>query len=484
MSQASPQTGKHILNGTAQIFLAEALLFPTGLITAAYLTRQLGPEGYGLLTLTAIIIAWVEWGSSSVFYRTTIKFISEAEDWKVVGTTVLQQHLLVGTGATIALCLLAVPIAQLMKEPALVTYIWLFAPQVLFFNLARAHRTMLTGLGQFSQQAIAGASRWIARLILIILLVHLGFSVTGAILGNVGATAVELLVSRIFVRPPLFYHTAFPLKQLWNYAIPLSVYSLSMRLFDKLDLLMLKALGGTVQQAGVYGAAQNLALIPGVFSQSFAPVLLATLGRVRRNEGVDRAKRTGQQAMRLVLLLLPFAALTSGSATEITALVFGAQFAATAPLLSVLIVGAIAQVMISVTTSILTAADQPKWVVTLTAPLIPIVILAHWLIIPQFGALGAALSTTLAATLGAIATMLAVYRTWQILPPYQTLLRSLLVCGFAYAVAFYWSTPGIWLLLKLSLVTLLIPVAFFVLGEFIPGEVALIRSLMQRSTAK
>jgi hypothetical protein len=42
-----------VLDGTIRVFLAEALFLPTGLLTTAFLTCRLGPEGYGLFLLAA-----------------------------------------------------------------------------------------------------------------------------------------------------------------------------------------------------------------------------------------------------------------------------------------------------------------------------------------------------------------------------------------------------------------------------------------------
>jgi hypothetical protein len=36
--------GRHLLDGTVRVFLAEALMLPTGLLTVAVLTRRLGPH--------------------------------------------------------------------------------------------------------------------------------------------------------------------------------------------------------------------------------------------------------------------------------------------------------------------------------------------------------------------------------------------------------------------------------------------------------
>jgi len=53
MNQHSGRTGRHLLTGTIRIFLAEALILPTGFITAIYLARSLGPAGYGIFALVS-----------------------------------------------------------------------------------------------------------------------------------------------------------------------------------------------------------------------------------------------------------------------------------------------------------------------------------------------------------------------------------------------------------------------------------------------
>ena len=78
-----------MVNGTVRVFLAEAVFPLTGLITAAFLTRRLGPAGYGLFTLVATVVTWVEGSLVTVFARATFKFVAEAEDWRPIGTAVV-----------------------------------------------------------------------------------------------------------------------------------------------------------------------------------------------------------------------------------------------------------------------------------------------------------------------------------------------------------------------------------------------------------
>lgn len=478
MHSSSAPLGRHILSGTVGIFLAEALFPLTGFVTAIFLTRRLGSEGYGLFTLVATLVAWVEGSLTALFARVTLKLVAEAEDWQPVGAAIVRWHLAVGVGAALLLWALAPPIAALSDEPALASYLRVFALDIPLYCLAHAHRDILVGVGRFHQRALVRAGRWIARLLFIVVLVELGFSVHGAIVGSIGASLVEFGIGRLYIRPALLRGPSFPLRRLWIDTGPLLLSALSLALYSKLDLFALKMLGGTTEQAGLYGAAQNLTVVPGIFALSFSPLLLSTLSRVLRTEERHYAQGIGRDAMRLVVVLLPFAGMTAGAAPEIVSAIFGPTFLPAAPLLAVLMFGALALVMISVTTAILTAAGKPGWTFAITGPMVPLAVIGHLLLVPQLGAIGAALVTALFAGLGALAAMAAVYYLWQVFPPLGTVGRSVMVCGAALGLAAFWSAPGALLLVKLPVIAVFIGLAFLVLGEFSAREIALARSIV------
>jgi O-antigen/teichoic acid export membrane protein len=483
MHQRPAQPGRQTMGGTLLVFLAEALVLPTGMLIAAFMTRRLGPEGYGLFTLAATLVAWIEWSIASMFVRATVKFIGEADDWRPVAAAVFRLHLLVSVGAAALLWLLAVPVAEVMGEPSLVTYMRLFALDIPLFSLARAQQSVLVGIGSFGVRALASAGRWITRLALIVVLVELGLSVTGAILGSIGASLIELAIGCFYVRPLPFSRFTFPLRPFWEYAAPLFLFALSLRLYDRLDLFALKALGGTAEQAGIYGAAQTVALVPGIFALSFSPLVLSTLSRTLRAGDTRQAKEIGRNAMRLVVGLLAFIGLAAGAAVEIVDWVFGAAFLAAAPLLALLFFGALALLMISVTTAILTAVGRPGLTFALTGPLLPLVLVCQLVLIPAHGAIGAATATALVAGLGAVATVVAVFWIWRIVPPAGTLGRAVLACGLAYALAVVWPAPGLLLLAKLPTIAVVVCLTFVALGELTGDELRLVGALLRRPGA-
>ena len=472
-------SGRRTLDGTLRLFLAESLILPTGLVTTAVLTRQLGTDGYGLFTLAATLVAWIEWSIAAMFGRATNQCISAAADWRPVATTVVRLHLAVSCVCAVGLALLAGPIAGALGEPVLATYLRLFAIDLPIFSLARAHSNILVGTGGYRHRAKVSVGRWVARLVLIVVLVEFGFSITGAIVASIGASLVELVVAWHYTRPPLLGPGA-SLRQLCRAAWPLFLSAMALRLFDKLDLFFLKNLGATAEQAGVYGVAQNLTIVPGLFAMSFAPLLLATLTRLVRDGSETHARAMGRDALRLVILLLPFAGLTAGASGEIVRAIAGAKFSETAPLLALLIFGGVATTLLAVATAILTAAGKAQWTFTVTGPLVLLAIVGHRLLIPQYGAFGAALVTTGVAWVGAIAAVGAVYQLWRVVPPAASVARSLALCVGAYILASVWPVT-VWV--KLPVIMGLVGIGYLALGEINARERALLRSFLPGKSA-
>ncbi len=479
MKPTSSSEGHRTLDGTVRSFLAESLILPAGLITTVVLTRRLGADGYGLFTLAATLVAWLEWTLTAVFARATYKCIGEVSDWRPVGTVVLRLHLCVSIVCALLLAVLAGPIAAMLGEPSLAGYLRLFAIDIPIFSMAHAHRSILIGTGGFRQRAWLSAGRWTVRLVLIVALVGLaGFSINGAIVAGIGTSLVELALARRFIQPALFGKADFPVRRLWEAVVPLFLSAVALRLFDKLDLFMLKTLGATAALAGVYGVAQNLTVVVGIFVTSFIPLLLSTLTRLLRDGHEEHARLMARDSMRLVLLLLPLAGLSAGAAGEIVRLIAGPKFAAAGPLLAVLIFEAVVGALWSAANATLTAAGKAKWTFRIAVPVVPLALVGHLLMIPRFGAMGAAAVTTGLTVIGAAVAVFVVWRLWRVVPPVASVARSALLCVGAFALAALWPTVGAMLVVKLAVISLLVVVGFLALGEFSRREITLAWSLV------
>lgn len=483
MSLLTTTMGRRMMDGTARIFLAE-LLFPiTALITTGFLTRQLGPQGYGLLALTLTTIIWIESAINSFFTKMTIKFVGETNDWKPVGATVIRLSLKIGIAAMILVWILAALLSALFKEPDLAFYLRLCALDIPLLCVGQAYRNVLIGRGNYRAGAAARAGRWLVRMALVVVLVQTGFSITGALLGVIGSSLAELLLSRWYLGEGMFVKQAPVPLPIQRYGALLFLSSICLIFFNGMDLFMLKILGGTATQAGIYSAAQSLSLLPGLFSWTFSSLLLATLSRQLADCQGERARELARDAMRVTMFFLPVAAIIAGAAPEIVQVVFGAAFLPAGPLLALLIVGAVSNVMLMVSITIMTAAGLPGRTIVFTAPLVLLALAGHLVLIPRFGQPGAALVTVVVSALGAIAAGGGVYALWKVWPPVGTAIRSLAVGLVVGTASLWWPAPGVLVFAKLVLLGIISVLGYWWIGEFRPGEIAAVRSFLGRKAA-
>jgi len=461
---------REVFGGSTRVFAAEALALPTGLVTAAILARLFHPEGYGLFTLTMAIVAWLEWTLASLFGRAAVKLVADAPDWRPAGAVVLRTYAVAGLVGLAALWLAAGPLASLMHEPSLVRYLRVLALDVPLFMLAQAHQQVLVGTGQYARRATIAAFRWTGRMVLVLGLVYAGFSIDGALAGVVLASLVELIVARRAVRPSFRDASPEHARTMWTFALPLVAAALSLRLFDKLDLFVLKSLGASAATAGVYAAAQNLTIIPNLVALSVTTVLVSTLSRALRSADDAGARALARNALRGVLLLFPFAGVAAGASTELATFIYGRPFAATGPLLAVLIFAALAVVMISVASAILIAGGRPELAMVAAVPAAPLALVGHLAVIPRFGSTGAAAVTLVVAIIGALIAVVAVRRTWQLWPPLATAARAVVVTVVVAAAGVAWRTSGLTVGAELIALSVAACALLALLGELGPSE--------------
>jgi O-antigen/teichoic acid export membrane protein len=471
---------RELLGGTARIFFAEALIVPASVVTAAFLSRRLGVAGYGLWTLSTVIVVWVETNVAAALTRPAIKLVAEAHDWRRAASAALRLYAIAGF-ALAALCFALAPlVSALLGEASLALYLRVLACEIPIFCLAQAHRSVLVARGRFRERALTTAARWLARVVFIVGFTLATRSITGALAGIVLASLVELVVCRVYVRPKFFGAAHLGVREVLETTAPLVVSALCLSLFNRLDLLMLKSLGGTNVGAGLYGVAQNLALLPTLFSFSLAPVLLSTLSRALRDGDMRGARALAQQAMRIVIVCAPFIAAVAGCAPEIVRLVFGESFAEAAPLFRLLVASSLALVVLSVALCVLTAAGRLAWTIKLTLPLLLYAAAGHLVFIPRAGATGAAAVTCAVSCAGALAGVVLVARLWKVAPPVATVARAALASALAFAACALIPAPDWLVVFKLAAVGTLSLASLLALGEFTSAESASARTLLAR----
>ena len=225
VSTQGPSHGIHITVGTLQGFAASSLSLPTGILTAAFLSRILGPVNYGVLTVAASIVIWIEGAMTMGFNRAAVKFVAEAEDWRSVSTRFLQAQLMVSMGTALLLALVAPILASWLNAAELSTYLRLFSIGIPFSALFNIHQSILVGRGFFGSRAFLIATYWLSRMVLIFLFVGLWSSVVSAIAALVVSYVFVFVGARFFINPSLLGDSDLSFNNLWDFALPLFLFA-------------------------------------------------------------------------------------------------------------------------------------------------------------------------------------------------------------------------------------------------------------------
>ena len=459
-----------VSNGPVHLLLAEGLALPAGFVIFGYCSRVLGVTEFGRLTLIFVFISIAETLIGALLADAANKAVSDVADWRSIGTKVVRVFVLVSGGVALLLVVAADPITAWLETPDLDTVLRLAAFGVFFFGIALAHRMLLVGSGRFSACGGGVASRWVSRVIFILLFLWLSPGIMSAILGLIASNFVELAVLRYFIRPRFFGRSAQSIASLVGLIPPLFLVAMSGFLFANVDLVILQLMGGSAEAVGFYGAAQRFAMSPNAVVLGIAPILLSVMSRSVRQGATDLAARIAHMVFASSLFLIPLAAIVAGSDAEVAALIFGREFAAAGPLLSTLFYAAILRVLVSFAVVIVVSRGQMVWTYFISLVLLPATVIAYIVVIPQFGAPGAAAATLVSSVIGVLFMVFAVYRTWLVFPPLTFLVSCVATSVIGYWLSALWPAEGLILILKLGLLSLLAPVGFLIVGRAAVGD--------------
>jgi len=475
---------ENLARGTIQVVLADALALPANILAAVYLARALGPGDFGLLMIATSVAVTIEWALNSMFSRATVKFVSDADDWRAAGAAAFTMQTGLGVLAGLALFAGASPVSRLMHEPAMAGLLRWLAAEIAVVSAAAACRNVLTGRGRYRERATAALIRWTTRPLFMILLVGAGLSLTGAVLGSLLSAIAGWMVAHAYAGVPLRLRWDRAVGALWRFVLPLFTLALSLRLIDKMGLVMLLALGLGTDEAGWYAAAQGFSFAPSLIVLSFTPLLLGAVARAARRSDATHVHRLVRNGYRLVAGMAPFLAFGAAAAPEIVRLIYGPAFAPAATLVLPMLVGALAVVTISVSSALLAAGDRARQAATLVWPVVPALLIGLVVAVPRWGTMGAAVVTSAGSIASAVVLCVATCSLWRVSLPWDTIARSVGVSTAAAMLAVLWPTEGFPLLVKGVVATALIPVAFGSLREFDATDWAMMRAIVTRPASE
>jgi hypothetical protein len=135
--------------------------------------------------------------------------------------------------------------------------------------------------------------------------------------------------------------------------------------------------------------------------------------------------------------------------------------------------------IVSIAGTLLAAAEKAASATRLVWPVTVGAVMGLGVVVPRYGAMGAAIVSGASALGGAAIMLAAVRRCWKVGPPIETCLRVFAVSALTLAAGLTWPAYGGWLLLKTLIGVVGIVASLALLGEFSRDDLRLARSLVQ-----
>lgn len=392
-----------LTRGTALGLLSEAMILPTGIVSAAILTRTLGLDLYGLIGVTMAAVSPIAWFLTSIFgMRSSVKIVADASDPLAAASALLRMNLFIGALGGATFFLSAPLIATWLGQPSIVTALRIGALEILLMPLARAHRDALLGTMRYGSAGLAGGVFHVARLAVVIVLLVAGVGIETVVWAHVIGRLAEIWWCRRSLAIPLGLHFRLASKAIARLVAPSFLNAMCLRIIDALDILVLSALGAASTVLGHYSAALMLAQLPRMLNVVVAPGLIVALSKATAARDIGLLTAIREDASRLIASVAALLLVAAGAAPTILLILFGVDFVGGATILSLLLIGGIGIVVFSICSSEYVAVNKAWIPVTVSFPALCVHVALLYLLVPRFGALGAATSTAVTFTAAGI----------------------------------------------------------------------------------
>ncbi len=251
--------------------------------------RLLGPNGYGELASLISIIGLIGVIPSSVSL-VVIKYVSSAKDEGEVSSLVgyLKNKTLKVSILIFLMVLLISPFINSFLHISKNVYLVFIAISFLFSLPSVLNRAILQGLLKFKEMVLSVLVENSSKLFLGIILVYVGFGVSGAIVGFVLSIIIGWFLTTLFIKYKKSKQYNPDLKPMILFTIPVIIQAVSTTSLYSSDLILVKHFFSSYE-AGLYASISTLGKIIFFATGPISAVMFPLVSK-RLSEGANYRK--------------------------------------------------------------------------------------------------------------------------------------------------------------------------------------------------
>jgi O-antigen/teichoic acid export membrane protein len=319
-----------------------------GVVFSAALTivivRVLGPDDYGTyalaLSIAGLLILPSDIGVSQAAARFVAESLGDRSRVARVISDAYRAKILAAGAVSVALFLLATPVANAYGTPALVWPLRILAVSLFAESFFFLYNALFTGLGRISSYLRIATAESFTEASLAIPIVLLGGGAAGAVAGRAAAYVIAVLYGAILLRRSVGGGITLRsggeesrMRHIFGYGSALLVIEGAFTIFSRLDAILIGAII-SVEAVGQFGAAIQVAAILGIGG---AAVGAAVTPRMANSDESPSDVKILERSLPWVIMLQGlFLAPAVVWADPITKLILGGGFGEAADTLRVL----------------------------------------------------------------------------------------------------------------------------------------------------
>lgn len=410
-------SSKAQMRGSALLLVGRLLGMGLGLVIQLLLVRVLTKDDFGsfawALSIVTLVQSVIPLGLDRVDSRFLAKYDEEGDDRRLLGVLATEALVVVGLGSVV---FVAVLLWHGRLAPGIApsdTAANLLVLMVLLGPLGALDTMVMNTFATFARARAVFVRRYMLepglRLTAIVAVYLLGAGVYGltvgyvlaAVLGvSIYAVMVVRLLSQIGVLAEARGRVILPVRAMLREGFPLMTSSLVYVVVVALPTFVLGAVGTSADVAGlraVMPIAQLSMAASGAFWVLFPPMITRLW---QRGDMLGVRLTYWRTALWVALVSYPALVLSVSFATPVTTTLLGQQYAASAPLLAITAFGYWFQSATGFSAILMATAGRLRFIFFANLATLAIGIASAFLLIPRYGAWGAALSMTLSLVLG------------------------------------------------------------------------------------
>jgi O-antigen/teichoic acid export membrane protein len=471
--------------GTAFVLAGQVVFVLCGYLLHFFLSRAMDPAAYGSYGLIINVLVWTEYALNNGLPWAVRKLVpAHPEAWPAILRRGLRWQIIVAVGLYAATTLLAPWFTRTIGDTSLIFHLRLALTDILLLALYTYYRGALNSLRLFAAQGASLIAYAVGKLVASSLLVGVGFSLSGALVGNVLGSGVGALAAWALLRrgEPATSSADLPSgsesaarysgRAMLSFALPMVLFTLAGTFLLNVGLVGVKALVTDGPQIGYYTAANYLASAPTmmlvVFSITLFPHLVASIAKA----DWPLTRTYIRSAVRyLALVLIPGISLVLGASPQLISLVYPQDYAIAASWLNLLIITTGLYSLFMIFANAMLAENRVGLALSIPCVAVPLSLLSTWQLTARLGPLGAAIASVLSTALVAIAAGAYVLPHFAVRLDWTSLGRVAVASAILYALTKLYLPGGALIAPYLVLLAGLYVVLLLSMGELTVSDV-------------